>query len=818
MSVVASFPLTALQQGMLFEHLSGARAGVDVEQIVVDFERDPDVARLGQALARVVERHDALRSSFRWEGLEAPVQEVHSAVDSAIAVESLAPSGNDENGAVLREWLERDRKRGFDPAAQPLLRATVLRSGHATATLVLTSHHLLMDGRSFPRVLSELFLIYDALGDGSMIELATARSCREHAEFLAQRDVRDDDEFWRGQLAGLSRPTDPAFVLSGDAPAVQQPERGEHDGKLSASTTARLRDFSRRNGISLATLVHGAWALVLARTSGEDDVVFGCVRACRHSSVPRADEIVGMFINTLPLRVRVDPRALLTTWLADLHASQRAIAAREQASLATIQRHSEIPPGTPLFRSIVVYDHEMLDAQVRRSIGREVREVRRFELFERTGLPLTLYAYGEPELRLKLAWDSDYLRRDDALRLFGHVAALLEAFASDPERTLGEIAMVTGDERETLLRRFNDTRCDYARDATIPSLFEQQVARTPDARALVCEGESLTYRELDERANALAAEFQSLGVGPEVLVGLCLERSLDLVVAVLAVHKAGGAYLPLDPSYPSERLAFLIGDARATVLATQRHLAGVVPPGSARVLFVDEMRAPDGGVRTPKREIGPRNLAYVLYTSGSTGVPKGCVHFHRDILASADAYARHVLAPSPDDRFGGHPTLAFTFGTGGLLVFPFRFGASTVLSGPFTPESMLETFARQRVTIAFCAPTSYRLMLDVPELKKRYDLASLRTGVSAAEPLPAATWKHWRETTGIELLDGIGSTEMFHIFISSQHGLGRTIFYAGSTYEIALVWVAVFVLSTLAVIMYAVVSWLENVLRKGTRQ
>src|SRR2546430_6741542 len=147
---------------------------------------------------------------------------------------------------------------------------------------------------------------------------------------------------------------------------------------------------------------------------------------------------------------------------------------------------------------------------------------------------------------------------------------------------------------------------------------------------------------------------------------------------------------------------------------------------------------------------GRDDLAMIAYTSGSTGVPKGCVHFHRDILASADAYARSVLAPSPEDRFGGHPTLAFTFGTGGLLVFPFRFGATTVLSGGFTPESMLETFARQRVTICFCAPTSYRLMLDVPEMRRRFDLGALRLGVSAAEPLPAATFKHWREATGIE--------------------------------------------------------------------
>src|SRR2546426_43487 len=164
------------------------------------------------------------------------------------------------------------------------------------------------------------------------------------------------------------------------------------------------------------------------------------------------------------------------------------------------------------------------------------------------------------------------------------------------------------------------------------------------------------------------------------------------------------------------------------------------------------------------------DIAMIAYTSGSTGIPKGCVHFHRDILASADAYALHVLAPSPEDRFGGHPTLAFTFGTGGLLVFPFRFGAATVLSGGFTPESMLETFAKQRVTICFCAPTSYRLMLGVANLTTRFDLGALRLGVSAAEPLPAATWQAWKDTTGVEVLDGIGSTELFHIFVSSVAG------------------------------------------------
>ncbi|MBI2206860.1 MAG: AMP-binding protein [Candidatus Rokubacteria bacterium] len=278
---------------------------------------------------------------------------------------------------------------------------------------------------------------------------------------------------------------------------------------------------------------------------------------------------------------------------------------------------------------------------------------------------------------------------------------------------------------------------------------------------------TITYGELQAQVNRLCHGLRSIGLGRGDRVLLRLPNVPEFIVSWLACQKLGIVTVGTMPLLRARELAYIAADAgtRAAIVI----VAGEAKPGDTTLASLMTGHPERFAAESTDRD----ELAMIAYTSGSTGVPKGCVHFHRDILASADAYARHVLRPTEDDRFGGHPTLAFTFGTGGLMVFPFRFGASTVLSGPFAPESMLETFAAKRVTLAFCAPTSYRLMLAVPDMAKRFDLGSLRFGVSAAEPLPAATWREWHEATGVELLDGIGSTEMFHIFISSLPGRVR---------------------------------------------
>jgi 2-aminobenzoate-CoA ligase len=306
--------------------------------------------------------------------------------------------------------------------------------------------------------------------------------------------------------------------------------------------------------------------------------------------------------------------------------------------------------------------------------------------------------------------------------------------------------------------------------------------------AIHTEDRVLTYGELQKRVNRLAGGLRAAGVDRGDRVLLRMPNCPEFVITWLACQKLGAVTVSTMPLLRARELAYIVQDAGTRLAVVSAGLreeldrARASAPELQQVVVVGEARADERSWASlltgqPERfavtDTRAQDVAMIAYTSGSTGVPKGCVHQHADILASADSYARYVLRPTEDDRFGGHPTLAFTFGTGGLLVFPFRFGASTVLSGPFEPERMLEVFQRHHVTVAFCAPTSYRLMLRVPELTRRFDLGSLRLCVSAAEPLPAATYEEWVATTGTECLDGIGSTEMFHIFVSSVPGRVR---------------------------------------------
>ncbi|HLE43995.1 MAG TPA: benzoate-CoA ligase family protein [Methylomirabilota bacterium] len=306
--------------------------------------------------------------------------------------------------------------------------------------------------------------------------------------------------------------------------------------------------------------------------------------------------------------------------------------------------------------------------------------------------------------------------------------------------------------------------------------------------AIHFQDQVLTYGELQKRVNRLAHGLRAAGLGPGDRVLMRLPNCPEFIVTWLACQKLGIVTVSTMPMLRARELAYIAGDAGTETavvwggLREELERARASAPELKRLIVVGETRPGDlawaslmdgQSERLQAADTLARDVAMIAYTSGSTGVPKGCVHQHVDILASADSYARYVLTPSEADRFGGHPTLAFTFGTGGLLVYPLRVGASTVLSGPFEPERMLETIQRHRISVVFCAPTSYKLMLRVPELATRFDLGSLRLCVSASEPLPAATYEEWVGRTGKECLDGIGSTEMFHIFISSLPGKVR---------------------------------------------
>ena len=630
--VESTYPLSPMQQGMLYHHLSGNHAGVDIEQIVCVLHEKLNVPAFQQAWDHTVRRHSTLRTALRWDGRDKPVQEVYSKVAIPLAVKDCRNAPAEEKEQEFDDFLATDQKRGFDLSEPPLVRLSLFRMDEVEYWFVWTLHHVLMDGRSFPVVLQDVFAYYGAFCRNEEVEFPPPRPFEDHIAWLGARDRSNDERFWSPLLKGFDEPTRLPGVHASTKTLEATEQRGEQHVRLSKTTTDTLRDLARAHGFTLNTLVQGAWAILLCRYSGEDHVLFGATRACRKSGISGADAVAGVFINTLPVAVHIDHKAPLVRWLRELRAQQVSIREYEHTPLVDIHRWSGIAPSIPIFESILVFDNATLDTVLGRLNG--TKGGREFRLLERTNFPITVYGYAEPELLLKIAYDRE--RFDDATigRMLRHLQTLLHGMADDPNRTIAALPSLTDRERHQQIVEWNATVVDFPRDRCVHELIEDQVHLTPDQVAAVFEDDEITYHELNTRANQLARHLQKLGVGPDVLVGICVERSLDMLVGLLGILKAGGAYVPLDPSYPTERLAFMLEDADVSVLLTQAGLVNRLPATNAKVLILDagsEAAAQEDG-EDLKVDVAPENLAYVIYTSGSTGKPKGVMIEHRNVV------------------------------------------------------------------------------------------------------------------------------------------------------------------------------------------
>ena len=620
------YPLTPLQEGMLFHDLYEPRRGVYHTQLVCDLNSHLDQRNFRSAWQAVVNHHAVLRTGFEWEALEEPLQVVRQDVSLRIDEEDLRES---ERAGELESFLQADRERGYKLSEAPLMRLKLFRTGEANYRLVWSCHHLLVDGWSLAILLKEFLNYYEALCRGEVIEFTAEQPYRVYIEWLKQRDEKAAEIYWRETLRGMRQPT---RIGVEEATATGH---GEQSLRLNGNLTDQLQRLARTSGLTLNTLMRGAWSILLSRYSLETDVLFGAVVSGRPGELPGVEEMVGMFINTLPLRVKVEPTARLVDWLAGLQVRQAEMQPFEYSSLAQVQGWSEIPGGMPLFESLLVFENYPVDALVQAWLeGRaEGLEISNLRAIETTNYPLTLVIVPDEELKITAAYERSRFDDETITRLLDHFKTLLEGIASNPNRRVAELTMITERERQQLLFEWSGDDADYPKDSGIQTLFETQVEQTPHAVAVRFGEKQLTYLELNCRANRLAHYLSKLGVGPEVRVGICLERDIDMVVGLLGILKAGGAYVPVDPDYPRDRIDFMLQDSQATVLLTQRKFVESLPEHRARVICLDadlDAIANENEQNIPIAVSG-ENLAYVMYTSGSTGRPKGVCVPHRAI-------------------------------------------------------------------------------------------------------------------------------------------------------------------------------------------
>ena len=754
--IVDSYPLSPMQEGMLFHSLLEQGSGVDVQQLVADFCEPLRVAEFKEAWKRVISRHPILRTDFRWTHVEQPIQQVHATVELPWLEEDcreLAPVDLEQR---LQCFLSADRRRGLDMARAPLFRLAVFHVRDGDTRFVWTVHHALLDGRSIAIVMREILVFYQALRRGEEPMVSLPRPYRDYIDWLQIQDFGKSEAFWRRALTG--HPARSSLRASdGAAATLVESSRGGPEARMPTDVTSALRRLARANEVTLNTLVQGAWAILLSRYSDQSDVLFGVVRACR-SALPGAQAMAGPFSNTLPLRIRVDPDAALLPWLRVLHAQWKAMRGYEHTPLGKLRAWSDAPPATPLFETIIMFENFHLDA-VLQPPG-EARLVRELSLVGQSIYSFNLLAYDGAELRLQLACSQ---HRGDAIasgQMLQHLKTLLEEIASDPQRKLRELPLMTSMERNKLLRDWNNTAVSYPADLCLHELFERQVDLNPEAIALIFANERLTYREVNHRANKLALNLRSAGIGPGVLVGVFMQRSTHLLVALLGVLKAGAAYVPLDPTYPADRIAFMLRDAEVNVVLSQNELAGSLPLAGLDVILLDETPWAAGAapVANPSRNTTDASLAYVMYTSGSTGPPKGVMISHRAIVNNI-LWMRSTFPMDARDRVLQKTEFSFDPSVWELFL-PLAVGAQLVIPRPSegrTPEDLLRFILEHRITILNCVASFLNLLLENPEFAR---CNNLRHCFCGGEVMSVELARRFYQLQSAELHNMYGPTEV----------------------------------------------------------
>ena len=712
-NIESIYPLSPMQQGMLFHSQLAPESGVYFNQWLCLLTGSLDRVAWQRAWQAVVERHQPLRTLFVWEGQAKPLQVVRGR--AAMPCQELDWRGlsPDEQTVKLEALLQADRRRGFDLGQAPLMRLTLVWIGEGRYQLVWSYHHLVMDGWSAFLVLKEMAAAYEAISHGSEYRLESARPYRTYIHWLQAQDLSKAAGFWRAALKGFSAPTPLRGSGVDGGRADQDYEVAEQVGRPCSSLLSALRSFGGRHDLTLSTLAHAAWALLLSRYSGEEDVLFGSTVSGRPAELPGVESMVGLFINTLPVRARFSPQDLVVAWLKDFQSQLLALRRYEYSPLVEVQGWSEVRRGQPLFESLVDFVNYPVDASVWERRG--ALEISDMRYRERTNYPLVLAVGQRKELGIKILYDA---RRFDAAaiaRMLGHFNTLLEGLVANPERRLSELPLLTEAERHQLLVEWNRTEAAYPKDRCLHQLVEEQVERTPEAIAVSFEDQQLTYRQLNERANQLARHLQGLGVGPDTLAAICVERSLEMVVGLLGILKAGGAYVPLDPTYPEERLAFMLEDSGVGVLLTQASLAASLsaPRAQSVRLDADWHAITNESPANPRRAVASHHLAYMIYTSGSTGKPKGVQIQHRAVVNFLQSM-RKVPGLTAQDRLVAITTLSFDI-AGLELWLPLVVGAQAVIASREQAQdgqALGELLRRRGVTVMQATPSTWEMLLS----------------------------------------------------------------------------------------------------------
>lgn len=759
------YPLSPMQQGMLFDTIYLAGTGIYVERNALHLTGPLDVAAFTRAWQHVVARHPILRTLFLWENRDTPLQVVRREATLPLAHLDWRDVPAATHQARLDQFLDDERQHEFDLKQAPLLRLTLIRLAEEAYYLAIVFHHIIIDRWSIGLLLNDLFAFYRAERSGTPLQLPPVRPFGEYIGWLQKQDPAYLETFWREHLAGFTTAT-PLNLET--APTTGPTTYQQAETWLSPEGLTRLIQFARQHRLTLNTLVQGAWALLLNHYSGETDVLFGATVAGRPAELSGVEQMVGLFINTLPVRVQVTGTMGLVAWLQALQTQMASLQQVTHTPLVDVQRWSAAAPGSPLFDSILVFENIPIQA-LPTDIGLQVRGVG-VTVRGQMAYPLTVTVNPEDRGRmwLQLTYERERLAPPLMQRLTEHLRYLLEQLPTWEQEPLQAIPLLQPAEQTQVLQTWSGANHAAASHPTlITHLFEQQAARTPDALALATippaqrpsfflaaaeemPQASLTYAELNRQANQWAHYLIQQGVGPETVIAVQRHRSAAALVTILGILKAGGVFLPLDPALPEQRAAHILADAHPLLIITDEHAAAWQPQLDAQP------------THNPARPLTPDHAAYLIYTSGSTGLPKGVLVPHCALAHHAQAIIT-AFALTPADRVLQFAALSFDVAL--EEIFPTWLAGAAVLLRPSdvpAPDELNQVIAAANLTVLnLPAPYWHEWVAELSRTPVLTAPDCLRLVVVGSDKVLAEKVQQWRDLMPerITLLNGYGPTE-----------------------------------------------------------
>ncbi|MDY7994207.1 amino acid adenylation domain-containing protein, partial [Paenibacillus polymyxa] len=759
------YSLTPMQKGMWFHSALDRQTAAYFEQTRFTMRGALDVQLFERSWMELAKRHLVLRANFVKGPAGEPLQIIYRDKPVGFEYEELLHLQADEKQAYLDKKAEDDKLRGFDMEHDALVRVTILRTEEQSYHVLWSFQHILMDGWCLPQLTQELFETYSALASGKQPAGDKGSDYGAYIEWLEKQDDQAASGYWTAFLAGYEGQT----VLPGQKePAPNGRFTADHvTAELGKDLSERMDRVAKQRLVTVNTLLQAAWGVMLQKYNGTNDAVFGSVVAGRPAEIPGIESMIGLFINTVPVRVTSEADTVFADLMAKLQERALESGRYDYYPLYEIQARSVQKQN--LINHIIAFENYPVDEQMEQAGDQQHGDltIADVQMEEQTNYNFNVTVVPGVEIEIRFDFNAEVFDKDSIELLKGHLVHLLEQVTDNPEITVGELELVTEAEKADLLGRFNDTTTEFPRGKTLIQLFEEQAELYPDNVAAVMNERQLTYRELNERSNRLARKLRETGVEADQLVAILAERSLDMVVGILAILKAGGAYVPVDPDYPEERIRFMIEDSGAPLLLIQKHLHEKTDFAGTRLELDDFVwgdRGADSADALDASNLepisGPGNLAYVIYTSGTTGRPKGTLIEHKNVVRLL-FNDKNLFDFGPSDTWTLFHSFCFDFSVwemyGALL-----YGGKLVIVPPLTaknPADFLALLGREQVTILNQTPTYFYQLLRKVLADHPYDLR-IRNVIFGGEALSPLLLKGFKtKYPETKLINMYGITE-----------------------------------------------------------